>query len=171
MSEIPGPRAIPYRGFSTFSKLPIEDISIERLVSTIEEEKKDGLVKIMISEREVGTLRIENKRIYINEMVDFTPLELENLRKYPVYHITALKSLMEKYVDSISGDAIEDLNFLDSLKKNPEMRKADGQKFILLLWDRYWEVRSRFNGDASDGIYIISERDVWDEKDRNTFNL
>ncbi|MEM0126821.1 MAG: hypothetical protein QXS30_01375 [Thermoplasmatales archaeon] len=171
MTGTPGTRVIPYRGFSTYSKVPIEGVSIENLLSKVEEEREDGLVRITIGEREVASLRIDNRRIYINEIVDCTPTEVESLRKYPVYYVTALKSLMEKYIDTVSGDAIEDLNFLDSIKKNPEIRKADGQKFILLLWDRYWDVRSRFNGDSYDGIYIIGERDVWDEKDRNTFNL
>jgi hypothetical protein len=171
MTSNPQSRVIPYRAISTFLPQPIERPTLDLVLSSIEEEKKDGLVKIMISEREVCTLRIENRRIYINEIVDNTPQELEKLRKYPVFDRISLKAMVEKYIDSLSGDSIEDLGFIDSLKSNPDNRKADGQKFILILWDRYWNVLTRFRGDASDGIYIISERDVWDEKDRNTFNL
>ncbi|MGC8645736.1 MAG: hypothetical protein ACP5UO_05710 [Thermoplasmata archaeon] len=171
MTENPQVRSIPYRAISTYLPLPIDRPTLDLLLSAIEEEKKDGLVKIMISEREVATLRVESRRIYINEIVDNTPQETEKLRKYPVYDRIALRALMEKYVDTITGDSIEDLDFLDAVKNDSGKRKADGQRFILLLWDRYWDVLSRFKGDSSDGIYIISERDVWDEGDRNTFNL
>lgn len=163
-------RKIVYKGISSSVKEPYENESFSGLLSAIESERKDGLVNVVISDREVGTLRVEGGKVYINEIVDQTPQELELLRKYPVYGRIALRALMEKYVDSVANDAIEDDTFLEKIKKDPDNRKVDGQNFILLLWDRYWNVSSRFRGDSKDGIYLISERNVWDEGDRNTFN-
>ncbi|MGC8562366.1 MAG: hypothetical protein ACP5UZ_02970 [Thermoplasmata archaeon] len=163
-------RKIFYKGISSSVKEPYENESFGGLLSTIESERKDGLVNLVISDREVGTLRIEGGKVYINEIVDQTPQELELLKKYPVYGRIALRALMEKYVDSIADDTIEDDAFLEKIRLDPDNRKVDGQSFILLLWDRYWNVSSRFRGDSKDGIYLISERNIWDEKDKNTFN-
>ena len=163
-------RKIVYRGISSSVKEPYENESFSGLLGAIESERRDGLVNVVISDREVGTLRVEGGKVYINEIVDQTPQELELLRKYPVYVRIAMRALMEKYVDSIANDAIEDDAFLKKIKEDPDNRKVDGQTFILLLWDRYWNVSSRFRGDSKDGIYLISERNVWDEGDKNTFN-
>jgi hypothetical protein len=163
-------RKITYEGFSTSTKEPLQSETLKGLLDALESDKRDALVKIVIAEREVGTLRIENRKIYLNEVVDETPPEIEVLNKYPVYDKIAMKSLMEKYVDTIAEDAIEDISFLDSIRKNPEKRKTDDQHFILLLWDRYWNVYSRFKGDSKDGIYVISERNIWEEGDKNTFS-
>lgn len=163
-------RKIVYKGISTSVKVPYENESFAGLLSTVEVEKKDGLVNIVISDREVGTLRVELGKIYLNEIVDQTPQELDLLKKYPVYGRIALKSLMEKYVDTVADDAIEDDGFLKEIRSDPDNRRVDNQRFILLLWDRYWNVSSRFRGDAKDGIYVVSERNVWDENDKNSFN-
>jgi len=106
----------------------------------------------------------------LNEIVDQTPQELELLKKYSVYGRIALKSLMEKYVDTVANDAIEDTAFLNGIRADPDNRKVDEQHFILLLWDRYWNVVSRFKGDSKDGIYILSERNFWEEGDTNSFS-
>ena len=164
-------RKIFYKGVSTSVKEPFVNESFAGLLSALESDKKEGLVNIVISDREVGTLRIEGGKIYLNEIVDQTPQETELLKKYPVYGRIALKSLMEKYVDTVAEDAIEDLAFLEGIKSSPDKRRVDDQHFILLLWDRYWNVTSRFRGDARDGIYIVSERNVWDERDNNSFNV
>lgn len=163
-------RKISYKGFSTSSNEPYESENLIGLLDILEEEKKDALVRIMISDREVGALRIESRKVFLNEIVDETPQEVEILKKYPVYERIALRSLMEKYIDTIANDAIEDVSFLERIRKDPDKRKTDDQRFILLLWDRYWNVLSRFRGDTKDGIYIISERNVWDGNDSNTFN-
>ncbi|MCL5874841.1 MAG: hypothetical protein M1161_05855 [Candidatus Thermoplasmatota archaeon] len=161
---------IVYTGISSSVKAPYENESFPGLLNEIESEKREGLVNLVISDREVGTLRIEGGRIYLNEIVDQTPQELELLRKYPVYGRIALRALMEKYVDTVADDSIEDIDFLNEIRSDPDNRKVDGQRFILLLWDRYWNVSSRFRGDAKDGIYVTSERNVWEEKDGNSFN-
>jgi hypothetical protein len=163
-------RKIFYKGISSSIKAPYESESFAGLLNTIESEKKDGLVNVVISDREVGTLRIEAGRVYLNEIVDQTPQELELLKKYPVFGKIALKALMEKYVDTVADDAIEDIAFLEKVRSDPDNRKVDGQYFILLLWDRYWNVTSRFRGDAKDGIYVVSERNVWEEGDGNSFS-
>ncbi|MCL4333316.1 MAG: hypothetical protein M1290_04830 [Candidatus Thermoplasmatota archaeon] len=163
-------RKVVYRGISSSMKVPYENESFAELLSKIESEKKDGLVNIVISDREVGTLRIEGGKVYLNEIVDQTPQELELLKKYPVFGRIALRAMMEKYVDTIADDSIEDTAFLNKIRGDPENRKVDSQHFILLIWDRYWNVTSRFRGDSKDGIYVESERNVWDENDGNSFS-
>jgi hypothetical protein len=166
----PEERKITYKGISSSVRVPYENESFDKLLNVLETEKKDGLVNVVISDREVGTLRIEGGKIYLNEIVDQTPQELDLLRKYPVYGRIAMRSLMEKYIDSIADDAIEDTDFLNRIKNDPDNRRIDGQHFILLIWDRYWNVSSRFRGDSKDGIYIVSERNIWNESDKNSFN-
>lgn len=163
-------RKIVYKGISSSVKEPYVNESFVGLLGSLEADRKDGLVNLIISDREVGTLRVDGGRIYLNEIVDQTPQEIEVLRKYPVYWRVALRSLMEKYVDTVADDVIEDVDFLKEIRADPDNRRIDNQHFILLLWDRYWNVTSRFRGDAKDGIYIVSERNVWDEGDQNSFN-
>ena len=163
-------RKIVYTGLATYAKDPYVSESFADLLKVLESDKRDGLVNVVIADREVGTLRIETGKIFLNEIVDQTPQELGLLKKYPVYGRIAMKSLMEKYIDTIANDAIEDTAFLNGIRSDPDKRKVDEQNFILLLWDRYWNVFSRFKGDSKDGIYIVSERNIWDEGDTNSFN-
>jgi hypothetical protein len=164
-----GERKILYRAVVTFSMNPIESESLADLLKIIEEDRQDGIVKIMISEREVGSLRIENKKIFILELVDETPQEVDVVKKYPVYDRISMKALLDKYLDSIAGDMIEDNGFIENVRSLGNKRNPDNQQFILLLWNRYWNVLSRFRGDSKDGIYLIGERDIYREGDRNTF--
>ncbi len=166
----PNERKIVYKGISSTMKEPYESEAFSDLLKSVENDKRDGLVNVVISDREVGTLRVECGRIYVNEIVDQTPQELELLRKYPVYWRIAMRALMEKYVDTVADDAIEDTSFVRKVREDPDNRKVDGQQFILLIWDRYWNVSSRFKGDSKDGIYIVGERNVWEEGDKNSFN-
>jgi len=133
-------RKIVYTGLATYAKDPYVSDSFADLLKVLESEKKDGLVNIIIADREVGTLRIEAGRIYLNEIVDQTPQELGLLNKYPVYGRIAMKSLMEKYIDTVANDSIEDIAFINGIRNDPDNRKVDEQNFILLLWDRYWNV-------------------------------
>lgn len=162
-------RKIKYKGVTTFSVSPFESETLRGLLDQIENERQEGIVKIVISDREVGSLRIENRRVSILEIVDETPQEIQVIRKYPVYARISLKALTEKYMDSVADDLIEDIAFIEETKSSGENRNVDNQEFILLLWDRYWNVRTRFRGDSKDGIYLISERDIYSENDKNTF--
>lgn len=165
----PTERKIKYKGVSPIAIDLFENETLTGLLEALEADKKDGLLRIMISEREVGTLRIENKKIYIQEVVDETPQEIEILKKYSVYGPISLKAIFDKYLDSIADDLVEDTKFLEKIRKEGESRNPDNREFILLLWGRYWNVSSRFHGDSKDGIYLVSERDIYKEGDENTF--
>ncbi|MCL4412774.1 MAG: hypothetical protein M1526_05420 [Candidatus Thermoplasmatota archaeon] len=168
-SRIPPTRIPRYRALGTFLKTPLENEDFSTLMSLLKENRQDGIVILEIGDREVCALRIENGRIYLNEMVDETVSELDVLREFPVYDKIALKSMVAKYLEALTGDLIEDNGFLNSVKNERDKITENGIEFILDVWGRFWNVRTRFNGDSKDGIYILNERDVYSESDDNTF--
>jgi len=164
-------RVPKYRAVSTFLKMPLEDEKFESLIEQINENKDDGIVIIKIGDRDVCSLKIEGKKVFINEIIDETKNELDVISQFPVSYRVVLKSLIMKYIESLQEDIIEDSDFLKMIKENNEEVNEDNLKFILNVWGRFWEVRTRFRGDSNDGIYIIKERDVYDENDKNTLNI
>ncbi len=171
MNEVnPRVRVPKYKAIATFLKIPLEDEKFENLVKMINENKEDGIVMIRIGDRDVCSLKIEGRKIYINEIIDETRNELENMIQFPVSNRVALRSVIMKYIESIQEDIIEDIDFIEKVKEGKEEIDEDNLKFILNIWDRFWEVRTRFRGDSNDGIYITKERDVYDENDLNTLN-
>ncbi len=130
--------------------------------------QKDSLIKIQIGDREVCGIRNECGKIYINDVEELTGPELNELLSIPVYHKVAIRALLEKYRDAIAGSDVEDIDFIEKMKKGETL---DGKIFIMELWERYWDVKARVRGDAMDGIYLVRERDVYSSQDRNTFNF
>ncbi len=170
MNEIRTQTRVPkYRAVATFLKTAIEDEKFENLLKLINDNKEDGVVMIKIGDRDVCSLKIEGRRIYIDQIIDETKNELDALIHYPVSDKIALRSLVQKYVESLREDIIEDTDFINQIREIDDVNEHD-LKFILNLWGRFWEIKTRFIGDSMDGIYIIKERDVYDEKDRNTLN-
>lgn len=167
----PKVRVPKYRAIATFLKIPLEDEKFETLIKQVNENKEDGIVMIKIGDREVCSLRIEGKRVFINEIIDETKNELDVISQFPVSHRVVLRSLIMKYIESLQKDIIEDSDFLKLVKEDNKEIDEDNLKFILNVWGRFWEVRTRFRGDSNDGIYIIRERDVYDENDKNTLNI
>ena len=52
---------------ATYAKDPYVSESFADLLKVLESEKRDGLVNIVIADREVGTLRIETGKIFLND--------------------------------------------------------------------------------------------------------
>lgn len=172
MSDTRIPSRVPkYRASATFLKGPIEDENFESLIKTIVENKDDGIVMIKIGDRDVCSLKIDGKKIYINEVIDETRNELSVISQFPVNDKVALRAMVVKYIETLQDDMIEDTEFIKKVKSRSEGINEDNLSFILSLWGRFWDIRTRFRGDTKDGIYIEKERDIYAENDKNTLML
>lgn len=172
MNEVKPPSRVPkYRASATFLKSPIEDENFESLIRAINDNKEDGIVLIKIGDRDVCSLRIDGKKIYINEVLDETKNELSIISQFPVSDKVALRAMVLKYIETLQDDTIEDTDFIRKVKDGNDEIDEDNISFILNIWGRFWDVRTRFRGDTKDGIYIEKERDIYDENDKNTLML